>query len=963
MARGDPGGWPPRLTRGDPGGWPPRLVLLGRLTGVRIVATAALALLTLGAVCAATAAPRKALATTTQALHQTLATASPLSQTITASAPWSGIANALNPPAPGSSGNQLLTGNQIGEILSQLHGDFNHGLVHLQPPATDWMSMTSADATALSSLTGTDGTPVKFEVSYRQPFSQYLRLVAGRLPGPVAPAPRRVTPSHGNVVRVNGLGPQLYFSPLIDVVVTSGTAAKFGLHPGSKILVAGPQPAFNGSGPITLEVTGIVAPRYPSATFWTSDATVVRPELEFLSPTVYYWAAGVIVGPSEVAAVQQDFESEGLAAQWLLPLSVGSPRGNQVQPLDDALTRLGTQTPALTGDVAPLAADFTITPNLLPALGGFLATEQAVDTLLWLLYVSLAVLCLVVFLLTARMIALRRSGELAIRRARGASLRQIALTTAVGAALACVPTAVVGAILAVLIVPGPAPPGGWRGPAGVLVVAVCAPPAFTAWQQRLPRRQSQRRSARLVAGWGRLVAEVTAIAASVAGLVVFRQQGIQPVTGVNLYTSAAPVLIAIPAVIVVLRVYPLALRAALLGAARRSGAPAFLGLARAARTRLTPALPAFALVLALSVAAFAGMVRSAVSSGDARASWQAAGADATISASVLHTPGATIDPAALRAAETVPGVTHAAPLWLSTWTTGFGQQVTGIVVDPAAYAALVATTETFPQVSAGLLKTAPTGSPQPVLASPQAAAELAGGVTLTADGAVDPIPVRMAGILSGTPALPAGGAFVIIPLSAVHSNATPPVPVGFNELLLSGGDIDKTRLTTVVRDMMPGGGVTFRSDILNSLTTAPLQHGTFLLFALAIVVAAGLGVAVMLIELALGAAEREATLARLTVMGLGEGQRARVVALELLPAVLAAAIAGWACAVTLPRIVAPAIDLSVFTGSPATVGLSPSAASVGWPLVALAVVALAALAIEIRPWRRGRLAASLRVGE
>jgi hypothetical protein len=47
----------------------------------------------------------------------------------------------------------------------------------------------------------------------------------------------------------------------------------------------------------------------------------------------------------------------------------------------------------------------------------------------------------------------------------------------------------------------------------------------------------------------------------------------------------------------------------------------------------------------------------------------------------------------------------------------------------------------------------------------------------------------------------------------------------------------------------------------------------------------------MLLELALGAAEREATLARLATMGLSEGQRAWVVALEVLPAVIAAAAA------------------------------------------------------------------------
>ena len=237
--------------------------LLGRLTGMRIVAAAALALLTLGAVFAATAAPREALATTTRAVRQTLAAAPPLSQTITATAPWSGIVNALNSGASGSQGNQLLTGNQIGESSSQLHGDFDHGLVHLAPPAADWMSMTSAVHQALGDIPGAGGAPVKIEASYRQPFGQYLRLVAGHFPGPVAPAPRRAPPPHGHVFSVNGVRPPPYFSPLMEVVVTAPTAARFGLHPGSRIVIAGPQQAFNGSGPITLEVTGIVAPRDP----------------------------------------------------------------------------------------------------------------------------------------------------------------------------------------------------------------------------------------------------------------------------------------------------------------------------------------------------------------------------------------------------------------------------------------------------------------------------------------------------------------------------------------------------------------------------------------------------------------------------------------------------------------------------------------------------------------------------
>ena len=180
-------------------------------------------------------------------------------------------------------------------------------------------------------------------------------------------------------------------------------------------------------------------------------------------------------------------------------------------------------------------------------------------------------------------------------------------------------------------------------------------------------------------------------------------------------------------------------------------------------------------------------------------------------------------------------------------------------------------------------------------------------------------------------------------------------------MLLTGGSIDQARLTAVVRRTVPGGVATFRSDILSALTSGPLQHGAFALFSLAVVVAAILGLAVMLLELALGAPEREATLARLAAMGLGEGQRAWVVALEVLPAVIAAAVAAWACALALPRVLAPDIDLSVFTGSSVTVKLAADVASFAVPLAGLAVLAAVALGIEIRAARR-REAASLRMG-
>jgi putative ABC transport system permease protein len=918
-----------------------------------------LALLTLLAVFASTAGAREALASRTHAVRQTIAANPPLSRTITVQSTWSGVQGALStvstlgpPPA--------VSPSVISDIGGQLYGNFNRGVVRLAPAGTDVSLMTTGLNMLPNTMPGTGGTAVKIEITERQPFSaQQMRLVQGRFPV-ATPAP---SPNAGDGTAASQLRQSAPKLPVIQVVMSTQTAKKFGLHAGSEFEMTGPERETTGEiSKVTILVTGLVAPIEPTSVFWTVDPTIVAPDLQGSTDNPY-WAGAVMVSPGETSEVEQYFSSASVQLEWVFPLAAGSVTAQQVQPLASALDSLSTQVPTLTGEVAQVGPSLTVSSNLLFALQQFIATAQSVDTLLWLLYVSLTITGLAVLLLAGRMVAMRRRAELAVIRARGASLRQIALGTAAGAALVCLPAAVLGIVLAVLAVPGAGSvqgaAGGWWPPVAVLVVAVCAPAVIAAWQHRLPKRAiADRRQTR---ARRRLIVEVMLIAAAVAGIVVFRNQGSQAGSGVNLYTSSAPVLVAIPVVIIVLRLYPLALRGLLRLSARTSRASAFLGLARASRAALTPALPAFALVLALTVAAFAGMVRDAVTNGEVAASWQSAGADAV----VTPAPNLIITPSAVRDMADVPGVTHATSVWNTLWETPSGAQLNVIAVDPAGYAALVASSQGYPQVQAGLLAVpSQAGAPQPVLASPQAVADLGrGAVALNTDQAVvAPVRVQVAGVLSSTPAFPGNGAFVIVPVAAIRSTATPPAPTPTNLMLLNGGSIDHARLSAVVTRQLFGGTVTFRSDVLAGLTSGPLQHGAFTLFTLAVGVAAAFGLAVMLLELALGASERDSTLARLATMGLGERQRVWVVALEVLPAVIAAAVAAWACAVTLPRVLAPDINLSVFTGTSIPVPLAANVASVAVPLFGLALVAVVSLGIEIR-WGRRRGAASLRVGE
>jgi putative ABC transport system permease protein len=318
----------------------------------------------------------------------------------------------------------------------------------------------------------------------------------------------------------------------------------------------------------------------------------------------------------------------------------------------------------------------------------------------------------------------------------------------------------------------------------------------------------------------------------------------------------------------------------------------------------------------------------------------------------------TISATAQRALAAAPGVEHAAVAAEWTMNAPNGAQVTAIAVDPASYAALVASSQDWPAVNPALL----TGDQ--VLVSPQALADLGGKTaTLTVDNGLYPLKVQVAGTLAATNALNvadsvlSGGGFVLMSdtLAAREPGAVPDV------MLLDGPGITSGQLTALADKQAPTASLSFRSQVQAQLASKPVQRGAFSLLILALVVAAALGFAVLLLQLALGAAEREATLARLATMGLGQGQRARLVLLEVLPGVLAAAVAAVACGLALPKIVAPAVNLSVFTGSSAAVPLSPDVVSLAGPLAGLAVAAALVLGIEIRA--RRKVVATLRGGE
>jgi putative ABC transport system permease protein len=215
--------------------------------------------------------------------------------------------------------------------------------------------------------------------------------------------------------------------------------------------------------------------------------------------------------------------------------------------------------------------------------------------------------------------------------------------------------------------------------------------------------------------------------------------------------------------------------------------------------------------------------------------------------------------------------------------------------------------------------------------------------------AMGPIRVRVAGLVSSVPGQPAGSAFLVTAIRRL------PGPLGVpavNMLLITGSGISTAAMSAVVARQLPGATVAFRSAALAALASSPLQHGAGLILPLTIATAAGFGLFILMLGVALGTADRALTLARLTVMG--HARATGLVLLETLPAVVLAIAAGAACALVLPPLVGSALDLSVFTGSGVSVALRPDWISLGLPAVTVLVIAVAALATEAhRLSRRG----------
>ncbi|MDT0612802.1 FtsX-like permease family protein [Streptomyces lancefieldiae] len=776
------------------------------------------------------------------------------------------------------------------------------------------------------------GLPPQFFLAAQHGLGDHAGLSSGRLPrAPGAP----VTAATDRV----------------EAVVTTETARSLRIKVGSVLHIPGVVRA-----PLTVHVTGVLAPRDRDGAYWATQPALRTPALKTVpgSPDPNndkYWVGTLLLAPDAAPALL------GTAGNplryWQLAPDTAALHARDLGRLSSAVAALETG-PGLREVRSAVDPATDVSTDLDEVFASFEGLRSSIGPLIAVAFVGAATVAGVVLLMAGGLAADRRRAELALLRARGASLPGLAGRLLAETAVVALPAGALGLAAALLALPGGRPAPAVGAAVAVTVVACAGLPLRAAVEHRTVRVHGGRQDVASVRpSRRRTVAELTAVALALGAVETLRRRGATGSAGD--LVSLAPVLVGVIAALVLVRLYPLPLRRLTRPAGRLRGAVGHLALARAGRTSASAVLPLLALLTALTTAAFGGSVLAGVADARDRAALLTIGADARIEATGPLPSGL---PGRVRGTSGVREVTEVGLAYQAK--TEDGRETLPLAgVDPATYAALAARTGMGAFPADDLKRRGGPAEPLRALVSP-AVAERFG---------TEPFPMRLedgtsvtlraALVRDLTPAV-TGDAFLVVDRAGLSAEAARPTV-----LLLTGDHLDTGALRRATGD---AASLHLRSEDRARYVDSPLQSGAERVYTAAVAAGAGYAVLALLLSLLRAAPERAALLARLRTMGLTRSQGRRLLVLESLPLAVPAAaggaLTGWATV----RLLSPGIDLT-------TIALATTSSPVGraqlrtdpWSLAvpAVAVLVVAVGVAGVQAWWSGRRASvtELRAGD
>jgi len=188
--------------------------------------------------------------------------------------------------------------------------------------------------------------------------------------------------------------------------------------------------------------------------------------------------------------------------------------------------------------------------------------------------------------------------------------------------------------------------------------------------------------------------------------------------------------------------------------------------------------------------------------------------------------------------------------------------------------------------------------------------------------------------------------------------ATPP-----NVLLATGSAINVRDLRAALAHTLPASVLVSRQAVLAAKTQLPSVQAANTAFELCVAATVAVSIAAVLLGLLLSGRDRTRVAAWLAALGMTGRQARRLAMLDALPLVLIAVLGAEVAGAVLAQTIAPALDLSVFTGSSAAVPVRVDALSMIAPAVAAIVLVVVITAAQNTLTRRRTKTGVLRLDE
>jgi putative ABC transport system permease protein len=753
----------------------------------------------------------------------------------------------------------------------------------------------------------------------------------------------------------------------IEIALSVADARAAGLHVGSILNVpsAPGQTTAAGQPATALKVVGILERGTSGTANWLDTPSVWTPNEPPTADAVQALGITALTGPAGLTRATIEF---GEQFSGYIRVHVNPQRfSGDIEPrVADELAVLTVNSGSLQDESG---APVVVSSRLGDALSAYPSQARAALAQMSLVLASLLGVAIAVLVLVSRLVVLRRGRELALERARGASLPSIVARIVVESIAVTVIAGVTGILLATAIEPGPVENYGVLLLAlGVGLLAAPVQAALLLRGQWVGRKTPANLRARLElrkrANARRVAAELTVLVLAIAAFLSLLNRGLleTATNGIDPLLEAAPLLFVVVVALLVLRLYPWPVRAiAAIGRGTR-GALGVLGAARAERA--ISVLPLLALTLAVSLAVGGGVLIASVDGGQVAASWQRVGADARVDAlvtsdevaSISDQPGVT----AVGAAEVSVGV----PVLFGSST----ELPTMFAIDrslPGLISHLPADSGESNDVASlrKLAAATPATARLPVVLDTQLARHLA-TKNIAMDYGSTKIEMRVIGVTNVESTGYEQGPFFYVDLHSLKqrlqsaSTSDPSLSTPNTVLIMGPGATHAATSLGVVK-----ADIQSRSDWLRDQRRLALVEGPQQTMLLATVAVALLAMIALVATALAGARDRGRSLSLLRTLGMRAGLGWWLALAELLPVVAASLIGGVVAGVGMIVLLEPSLGLRVLSGgeSDPPTAISPDLI-VGLVIGAIVVMAVAIVA-ELLVYRRDQLSEVLRVGE